>query len=228
MNAAGRKAMCLISVAGMTIFLFLVGAFTKRKCISSIISSNSDSCLTHVSIRRRREHFWHLRHRGDCVFIPRQLRNRDHSSHPSLSPGSVKFLYSKQRHGSMDGCCYMWRVCNLNNNILGVPTDDLIKSRLFSVFVWPLALEAIGWKAYIINASWNVVQFVFVAYFWIETKGLTLEQIDAKFEKINPIQLQGIEGVSPGNDDVDNMKLYHTKSDNGFTKIEARVAGDSL
>lgn len=109
-----------------------------------------------------------------------------------------------------------------------MPTNDLIESRLFSVFVWPLALEAIGWKSYIINASWNVIQFVFVAYFWIETKGLTLEQIDAKFEKIAPMQLQGIEAIDSANDDPDNVELYHTKSDNGLTKIEARAAGDNL
>lgn len=54
--------------------------------------------------------------------------------------------------------------------------------RLFSIFVWPFALQAIGWKTYIINGAWDIVQFLVVAYFWIETKDLTLEQIDAKID----------------------------------------------
>lgn len=40
----------------------------------------------------------------------------------------------------------------------------------------------LGWKFYFINASWNVV-FLFIAYFtFVETKGLKLEEIAAKFE----------------------------------------------
>ena len=35
MNVAGRKMMCLVSVGGMTLFLFLVGAFTKCKFLTS-------------------------------------------------------------------------------------------------------------------------------------------------------------------------------------------------
>lgn len=29
-----------------------------------------------------------------------------------------------------------------------------------------------------INGAWDVLEFAFVAYFWIETKGKTLEEID--------------------------------------------------
>ncbi|CAI7673458.1 unnamed protein product [Penicillium pancosmium] len=89
------------------------------------------------------------------------------------------------------------------------------------VFVWPLALEAIGWKTYFINAAWDVVQFVFVAYFWIETKGLTLEQIDAKFEKLNPSLLHGIEGVAPDKHIVNDAGIPDVKCDKGFTDIRS-------
>lgn len=63
-----------------------------------------------------------------------------------------------------------------------------------------MALEAIGYKTYLINATWNVFQFVFVAYFWIETKGLTLEQIDAKFENLSSSILDGVEAGKPMED----------------------------
>jgi hypothetical protein len=45
-------------------------------------------------------------------------------------------------------------------------------------------MATLGWKTYMINACWDAFQFAFVAYFWIETKDLTLEEIDAKFEAI--------------------------------------------
>lgn len=49
---------------------------------------------------------------------------------------------------------------------------------LFATFVMPIALEAIGWKLYMINGAWDALQAIYVAICWIETKGLTLEEID--------------------------------------------------
>lgn len=44
------------------------------------------------------------------------------------------------------------------------------------------AMADLGWKFYFINASWNLL-FLVVAYFtFVETKGLKLEEIAAKFE----------------------------------------------
>lgn len=53
---------------------------------------------------------------------------------------------------------------------------------IFSIFVWPFVLEVIGWKTYMINGSWNVLQFLFIWYSWIEPRGLSLEQIEAKID----------------------------------------------
>lgn len=45
------------------------------------------------------------------------------------------------------------------------------------------AMADLGWKFYFINAAWNFV-FLVVAYFtFVETKGLKLEEINAKFEE---------------------------------------------
>jgi hypothetical protein len=103
------------------------------------------------------------------------------------------------------------------------PLINVILPSLFSVFVWPLALEVIGWKTYLINAAWDVVQFAFVAYFWIETKGLTLEQIDIKLEKLNPSQLDGIEGVDPDKNMIYNVGITDVEGDLGLTKVQTRV-----
>ena len=44
------------------------------------------------------------------------------------------------------------------------------------------AMADLGWKFYLINASWNLI-FLVIAYFtFVETKGLKLEEIAAKFE----------------------------------------------
>lgn len=44
------------------------------------------------------------------------------------------------------------------------------------------AMADLGWKFYLINASWDLV-FLVIAYFtFVETKGLKLEEIAAKFE----------------------------------------------
>ena len=43
-------------------------------------------------------------------------------------------------------------------------------------------MQDLSWKFYFINAAWNFV-FLVTAYFtFVETKGLTLEEINAKFE----------------------------------------------
>jgi hypothetical protein len=72
-------------------------------------------------------------------------------------------------------------------------------SRLLLVFIMPIALENIGWKMYIINGSWDIIVLVIVVrsktlaclqrlmilsqvLFWVETKGKTLEEIDAIFD----------------------------------------------
>lgn len=42
----------------------------------------------------------------------------------------------------------------------------------------------LGWKFYIINASWNVIFLLIVVFLWVETRGLTLEDIALKQEGI--------------------------------------------
>ncbi|KFA73043.1 hypothetical protein S40288_03279 [Stachybotrys chartarum IBT 40288] len=49
---------------------------------------------------------------------------------------------------------------------------------LFSTLVMPIALASIGWRLYLINGGWDALQALFVAFFWIETKGMSLENID--------------------------------------------------
>ncbi|KAI1098661.1 hexose transporter [Jackrogersella minutella] len=55
---------------------------------------------------------------------------------------------------------------------------------IFVTMVFPYMFEAIGWKTYMVNASWNVIFWVLVFMFWVETKGKTLEEIDVLFDGV--------------------------------------------
>jgi hypothetical protein len=50
--------------------------------------------------------------------------------------------------------------------------------RLWAVFAFPFALVAIGWKTYMINGAWDVVIIGLMAWYWVETKGTSLEEVD--------------------------------------------------
>ncbi|KAH7024817.1 MFS sugar transporter-like protein [Microdochium trichocladiopsis] len=78
---------------------------------------------------------------------------------------------------------YPPEIMNYNMRVLGVGLMELLGNcfGLLIVFAFPFAFAAIGWKFYMINGAWNVLEVAFVAYFWIETKGLSLEEIDDKF-----------------------------------------------
>lgn len=48
-------------------------------------------------------------------------------------------------------------------------------------FAMSFAMSDLGWKFYLINASWDVMFLVFVFFFFVETKGLNLEEIAVRF-----------------------------------------------
>lgn len=71
---------------------------------------------------------------------------------------------------------------------------------LLVTFAFPYLLEAIEWKTYIVNASWNILIWLFVFFFWVETKGRTLEEIDELFGQAHlvpgstgDVEKQGVE-----------------------------------
>jgi hypothetical protein len=45
-------------------------------------------------------------------------------------------------------------------------------------YTTPIAIDNIGWRYYVINASWNVVICALIWKWFVETKGLTLEETD--------------------------------------------------
>lgn len=50
---------------------------------------------------------------------------------------------------------------------------------LLITFAFPYSFDAIGWKTYMINATFNVLTLVYVSVYWVETSGKSLEEVDA-------------------------------------------------
>ena len=55
-------------------------------------------------------------------------------------------------------------------------------TRIGTTLVFPIGLEAISWRLYFIIGAWDLLEAIFVKFCWIETKGLSLEEIDHIFE----------------------------------------------
>ncbi|KID80402.1 Major facilitator superfamily domain, general substrate transporter, partial [Metarhizium brunneum ARSEF 3297] len=75
------------------------------------------------------------------------------------------------------------------------------------VFVMPIGLDNIGWRLYMINGSWDVITFLLIAVFWVETKGKTLEEIDAIFERERHSSAPGVEDVRKRRITVDEVQM---------------------
>lgn len=56
----------------------------------------------------------------------------------------------------------------------------------FNTFAIPIALERVQWKVYFLYIAWDAFQLVFIYFFFIETKGRTLEEINEIFEAPYP------------------------------------------
>jgi sugar porter (SP) family MFS transporter len=63
-------------------------------------------------------------------------------------------------------------IFSLTGNVIG----------LFSSYVNPIAMDAIGWKYYIVYCCVIAVQIIVVYFYFPETKGLSLEEVSVIFE----------------------------------------------
>ncbi|KID90517.1 Major facilitator superfamily domain, general substrate transporter [Metarhizium guizhouense ARSEF 977] len=75
------------------------------------------------------------------------------------------------------------------------------------VFVMPIGLDNIGWRMYMINGSWDIITFLLIAVFWVETKGKTLEEIDAIFERERHSSAPDVEDVRKRRVTVDEVQM---------------------
>ena len=65
----------------------------------------------------------------------------------------------------------------------------------------PIAIENLGWKLYMINGAWDFLLILGVWYWWVETKGKTLEEIDEKIEGKHYLRTEiGVAELQKGGD----------------------------
>lgn len=108
----------------------------------------------------------------------------------------------------------------LNYNIrsigMGIYTFLANGCGLLVTFAFPFALDAIGWKTYMINGVWDFVQIAIVLIWWVETAGRTLEQID---ETLDGKKVEIMHGLDPKsleeNGNVDGRRGSDMRKDDG-------------
>ncbi|KAJ7758148.1 MFS sugar transporter-like protein [Mycena maculata] len=83
-------------------------------------------------------------------------------------------------------------------NGMGVFQFALNGTALMAVFAFPFALANIGWKIYMINAAWDALEIPFVMWYWIETQGKTLEEIDELLDGVKHSNAPDLEKVMRG------------------------------
>lgn len=86
---------------------------------------------------------------------------------------------------------------------MGIYTFTTKLCGLFVTMVVPFGLAAISWKVYIINASVDILMVLFVVFFWVETRGLTLEEVDKIFDGVKHSDVPDLEAVKEGKAIVD-------------------------
>lgn len=69
---------------------------------------------------------------------------------------------------------------------------------LIPIFAFPIAIEAIGWKIYILNGAWDIFELVVIIFYWVETRNLSLEEISALFDGEVHSQVTGINDIIHG------------------------------
>ncbi|KAI1399481.1 hypothetical protein F4819DRAFT_465028 [Hypoxylon fuscum] len=68
----------------------------------------------------------------------------------------------------------------------------------FCQYVIPIGLKELGWRFYIIGVVWDIFVAIVIYFTYVETKGLTLEQIDKRFHGVPVEQVDVIDAYDGG------------------------------
>ncbi|KAK6503311.1 hypothetical protein TWF481_008334 [Arthrobotrys musiformis] len=142
LDIIGRRLQTLIGMVGMTVTLYLLGAFIK-------VYGDSTETAKNYGILA-------------LIFI---------------FQGSYAFSITPMTS------LYPTEICQYKLRAAGSAVFRLVDASLGLVmsFTMSFAMSDLGWKFYLINASWNVILTALVFFYFVETKGLQLEEIALKF-----------------------------------------------
>lgn len=102
---------------------------------------------------------------------------------------------------------------------MGLYTLTTKLSGLFVTMVLPFGLAAISWKVYIINASVDILMVVYVIVYWVETRGLTLEEVDRIFDGEKHSNVVDLRKVKDGEAEVDPLAVIEGKDVEHLVKV---------
>ncbi|KAJ5128159.1 hypothetical protein N7448_008938 [Penicillium atrosanguineum] len=104
---------------------------------------------------------------------------------------------------------YPSEVMNYSIRANGVALSSFVLNAfaLVFTFIMPIGLGNIGWKMYMINASWDIIILGLIAYYWVETKGKTLEEIDALFDGEKHSSVPDVERIEKNQKDIDTIAI---------------------
>lgn len=157
----------------MTVSLFIEGALTKRKDFASQFPFNHLNTYKYLTVYATSENTSGIYASIAMIFIFQGFYSFGVSPLIALYPQEVS--YYKIRAAGAATC----------------RASSVAMAFIFS-FAMSYAMEDLGWKFYLVNASWDVVFCAIIYFTWVETKGIPLEEITAKFE--GPSVLEGTEG----------------------------------
>ena len=106
---------------------------------------------------------------------------------------------------------------------MGLYTLTTKLSGLFVTMVLPFGLAAISWKVYIINASVDILMVIYVILFWVETRGLTLEEVDRVFDGVKHSSVADLGEVKKGIVQVDPLVVIEGKDGHAMKVTEERA-----
>jgi len=115
-----------------------------------------------------------------------------HTGGTTASSASIAFIYVfgavfSFAYTSMQPI-YPSEIMSYDARAKGVMTYKLTAgaSGFLNTFVAPIALSNIGYWFYVFFVFWDMFELAFMYFFFVETKGISLEELDVIFEAKNP------------------------------------------
>lgn len=186
LDQIGRRWTAIVSTGLLTVFLFIVGALTKGTSLPLPPPLYPPILLTHPQVYGTSTNTSGIYGTVAAIFL----------FQGAYSFGWTPLLY-----------LYPPEVLNypIRANGMGVFTFFLNGVALLCVFSFPFALEAIGWKTYMMNGSWDMLEVGFIWWYWVETKGRSLEEIDEVLEGKKHSDVSDLENIRRGKEDLGDI-----------------------
>ncbi|KAI8799414.1 major facilitator superfamily domain-containing protein [Cladochytrium replicatum] len=85
---------------------------------------------------------------------------------------------------------YPVEIVPYKNRAKGMGLNNLLVNicGFYSSYFTPIAMGSIGWRFYFVYIAWDLMEVFVIWKFFVETKGRTLEELDAIFDSADPVK----------------------------------------